>query len=122
MKIASPLIQATGLLLSLSTITEARSINVASKGYSRTDSCKPHHPFKPFPPSHPRTKICHVSSHGDGRDDAKFIISALKECNNGGKVVFDADKHYTIGTALDMTFLKNVDLGMKHSKLQPFFY
>ncbi|RJE26348.1 Exo-polygalacturonase [Aspergillus sclerotialis] len=37
-------------------------------------------------------------------------MSALKKCNNGGKVVFDSDKHYTIGTALDMTFLKHVDL------------
>jgi hypothetical protein len=38
-------------------------------------------------------------------------LSALKQCNNGGKVVFDADKKYTIGKALDMTFLKHVDFG-----------
>ncbi|KKA19006.1 Polygalacturonase [Rasamsonia emersonii CBS 393.64] len=36
------------------------------------------------------------------------LLSALKECNNGGKVVFD--KQYVIGTALDLQFLKHVDL------------
>ncbi|KAJ5263353.1 exopolygalacturonase X [Penicillium angulare] len=113
MKISSSFIQATGLLLSLGAVADARSVTPAAKGYSRTEACKPHHPFKPFPPSQPRTKTCHVSSHGDGRDDAKYILSALKECNNGGKVVFDAEKHYTVGTALDMTFLKNVDLDIQ---------
>ncbi|KAJ5825355.1 hypothetical protein N7474_002493 [Penicillium riverlandense] len=78
--------------------------------YSRTDACKPHHPFRPLPPSHPRKRTCHVPCHGDGRDDAENVLAALKECNNGGKVVFDADKEYTIGTALDMTFLKHIDL------------
>jgi galacturan 1,4-alpha-galacturonidase len=37
-------------------------------------------------------------------------MKALHKCNNGGKVVFDADKLYTVGTALDMTFLKHIDL------------
>lgn len=32
--------------------------------------------------------------------------------------MFDADKTYTVGTALDMTFLKHVGLGMKPEKLQ----
>ncbi|KAJ5640728.1 hypothetical protein N7528_000353 [Penicillium herquei] len=116
MKFTSTLLQTTGLLLSLGLTTEARSVqkpDPAAKGYSRTELCKPHQPFKPLPSSPPRTKTCHVSTYGDERDDSKFILSALKECNNGGKVVFDADKFYTIGTALDMTFLKHVDLDIQ---------
>jgi galacturan 1,4-alpha-galacturonidase len=112
MRITNTLIQAVGLLLSLSITTEARSVSPVAKGYSRTEKCKPHPPFKPLPPSQLRTKTCHVATYGDGRDDSKHILSAIKKCNNGGKVVFDADKVYTIGTALDLTFLKHVDLGM----------
>lgn len=100
----STLTQAIGLFLSL--------IAVEGREYSRTDACKPHHPFKPLPASQARTKTCHVANHGKGKDDSANILSALKKCNNGGKVVFDADKTYTVGKAMDMTFLKHVDLGM----------
>ncbi|KAJ5298279.1 uncharacterized protein N7443_006399 [Penicillium atrosanguineum] len=99
----SALTQALSLIVSLGVAAEG-------KGHSRTDACKPHHPFKPLPSSQARTKTCHVASHGHGKDDASNILSALKKCNNGGKVVFDADKTYTVGTAMDMTFLKHVDL------------
>ncbi|KAL5363878.1 putative exopolygalacturonase X [Aspergillus floccosus] len=94
------------------TATLLLSLGVSVEGFNRArnDACKPHHPFRPLPPSAPRTKTCHVRSHGDGSDDAAFVLSALRKCNNGGKVVFDADKEYTIGTALDMTFLRHVDL------------
>ncbi|KAL2871468.1 putative extracellular exo-polygalacturonase [Aspergillus lucknowensis] len=79
--------------------------------HSRNDAVGPKRPFRPLPPSHLRKRVCHVRSHGDSSyDDAEFILSALKECNHGGKVVFDADKEYTIGTALDLTFLKHIDL------------
>ncbi|OQD75603.1 hypothetical protein PENDEC_c006G03230 [Penicillium decumbens] len=98
----STLTKALGLFLSL--------VPNEGKGYSRTDACKPHHPFKPLPASQARTKTCHVANNGKGKDDSANILTALKKCNNGGKIVFDADKTYTIGTALDMTFLKHVDL------------
>ncbi|KAL4794379.1 Exopolygalacturonase X-1 [Aspergillus venezuelensis] len=77
---------------------------------SRNNAVHPKKPFRPLPTSHPRKKICHVDSYGDGSDDSEFILSALKECNIGGKVVFDEHVEYTIGTALDLTFLKHVDL------------
>ncbi|XHF96628.1 hypothetical protein AWENTII_000251 [Aspergillus wentii] len=77
---------------------------------SRDNACHPLQPFKSLPQSQTRSKTCHVESNGDGSDDASHVLSALKECNNGGKVVFDEDKEYTIGTALDMTFLKHIDL------------
>ncbi|KAL2217000.1 exopolygalacturonase precursor [Thermoascus aurantiacus ATCC 26904] len=102
MKFPHILIQALSLL-SLSASGEATSI-------SRDDLCWPHRPFKPLPPSSHRKKVCHVPSRGDGFDDSAAILRALRNCNNGGKVVFDRDKHYTIGTALDLTFLRHIDL------------
>jgi galacturan 1,4-alpha-galacturonidase len=61
-----------------------------------------------------RTKTCYVKSHDDlVTDDAVHILDALKKCNNGGHVVFAEGTTYTIGTALDMTFLKHVDLDIQ---------
>ena len=101
------LTQAATLLLSL-----GLSLPVEGFSLSRTNAVGPKPPFRPLPASSPRNKTCHVQSNGDGTDDAPYILAALKQCNNGGKVVFAEDKEYTIGTALDMTFLKHVDLGM----------
>ncbi|KAE8159350.1 putative exopolygalacturonase X [Aspergillus tamarii] len=99
------LTQAATLLLSL-----GLSLPVEGFSLSRTNAVGPKPPFRPLPASSPRNKTCHVQSNGDGTDDAPYILAALKQCNNGGKVVFAEDKEYTIGTALDMTFLKHVDL------------
>ncbi|GMG06021.1 unnamed protein product [Aspergillus oryzae] len=99
------LTQATTLLLSL-----GLSLPVEGFSLSRTNAVGPKPPFRPLPASTPRNKTCQVQSNGDGTDDAPYILAALKQCNNGGKVVFAEDKEYTIGTALDMTFLKHVDL------------
>jgi galacturan 1,4-alpha-galacturonidase len=73
----------------------------------------PHHPGKPFPPSPARTKTCIVKAKGKGKDDSKNIMKAIKSCNNGGHVVFPKDKEFTIGTALDLTFLKHIDLDIQ---------
>lgn len=104
MKLQS-LVQTASLLLSLGATVQGLS-------RSRNDACKPNNPFKPLPTSSQRSKTCRVKAHGDGTDDSPAIMSAIKKCNNGGKVVFDEDKEYTIGTALDLTFLKNIDLGI----------
>ncbi|KAF4220040.1 hypothetical protein CNMCM8980_003329 [Aspergillus fumigatiaffinis] len=69
--------------------------------------------FKPFPFSHPRHKICHVKSHGDGSDDSEYILRAFRKCSPGGRVVFDKDKVYTIGKAMDIRFLKRVDIDIQ---------
>lgn len=53
-----------------------------------------------------------MKNSGNGKDDSKNVLSAIKDCNNGGHVVFSKGKTYTIGTALDLTFLKHIDLGM----------
>lgn len=48
---------------------------------------------------------------GGGKDDSANILSAVKQCNNGGHVVFPKGQQFTIGTALDLTFLNGIDLG-----------
>jgi galacturan 1,4-alpha-galacturonidase len=53
-----------------------------------------------------------VKSHGNGKDDAAYVLDAIHSCNNGGHVVFKEGVKYTIGTALDLTFLKHIDIGM----------
>lgn len=45
-------------------------------------------------------------------DDSAYILEALHECNHGGKVVFPIGTTYVIGKAMDMQFLKHVDIGM----------
>ncbi|KAL1970201.1 hypothetical protein VTN77DRAFT_5361 [Rasamsonia byssochlamydoides] len=81
---------------------------VAGISLSRDAAVGPKRPFNPLPPTQTRTRVCYVPSHGDGSDDSEYILSALKECNDGGKVVLD--KQYVIGTALDLQFLKHIDL------------
>jgi len=76
-------------------------------------SFHPKTPHLPPPFSPPRYKVCYVQSHNDGvTDDSNFILEALHECNNGGHVVFKEGTQYFIGTALDLTFLEHIDLGM----------
>ncbi|KAF2029471.1 pectin lyase-like protein [Setomelanomma holmii] len=80
-----------------------------------TPSKRPNHPVaphhcKPLPTSPDRTKTCIVQAHGNGTDDSANILKTIKECNNGGHVVFPKDQKFTIGTALDLTFLKHIDL------------
>lgn len=71
----------------------------------------PKQPRLPVPTPAERTKDCTVKTHGNGTDDSVFILSALHECNDGGHVVFSANTTYTVGTAMDWTFLKSIDLG-----------
>lgn len=44
-------------------------------------------------------------------DDSAYVLEALKECNDGGRVVFPVGRTYVIGKPLDMQFLEHVDLG-----------
>ena len=63
------------------------------------------------PPEHRGNKVCPVKCGGEGQDDSKNILEAVHKCNNGGRVVFEKNNKYTIGTALDLTFLNNIDIG-----------
>jgi galacturan 1,4-alpha-galacturonidase len=74
----------------------------------------PYHTGKTFPPSPLRTKTCVVLNPGcctEGQDDSANIMLAIEQCNDGGHVVFEPGT-YIIGTPLDLTFLKHIDLGM----------
>jgi len=74
----------------------------------------PYYPRVPFPspPIRSDTKVCVVNTHADGvTDDSFSILFALHDCNDGGHVLFLRDETYIIGTALDLTFLKHVDIG-----------
>lgn len=74
----------------------------------------PYQPRLPIPNPPPRRKICFVRSHGDGvTDDSQYILQAFHECNYGGHVVFNKNtKPFIIGTAMDWTFLRSIDIGM----------
>jgi galacturan 1,4-alpha-galacturonidase len=75
-------------------------------------SCFPKTPHIPPPWTPPRNKVCYVKSHNDSvTDDSTYILDALHDCNNGGHVVFTQGVKYTIGTALDLTFLNHIDIG-----------
>lgn len=86
---------------------------VAAVAYgSRPDvTPSPFNPRLPVPSPPERTKICDVKTHGNGTDDSSYILSAFHECNNGGHVVFNKNSTYTIGTAMDWTFLQSIDIG-----------
>lgn len=71
----------------------------------------PKHPKTSHYVSTARTKTCTVT--GGGADDAPAILAAAKKCNNGGTVVFSKSSTYNVGTALDLTFLKHVDLDIQ---------
>jgi galacturan 1,4-alpha-galacturonidase len=74
--------------------------------------CHPKSPKKPPPVPPPRSKVCYVKTHNDGvTDDSKYVLDALQQCNHGGHVIFKKGSNYTIGTALDLTFLDHIDIG-----------
>ena len=101
------LLQASAVL---STPLDERSVKVvASK--RPYHPAYPYHPKKACPASPPRNKTCSVKALGNGKDDSSNILKAIKQCNNGGHVVFPKDQKFTIGTALDLTFLNSIDLG-----------
>ncbi|CAE7030548.1 Exopolygalacturonase [Pyrenophora teres f. teres] len=107
--LACALLQAS---IAFSTPLDARDVKVvASKRPSHP--AHPYHPKKTCPESPPRSKTCNVQARGNGKDDSKNILKAIKNCNNGGHVVFPKDQHFTIGTALDLTFLNNIDLDIQ---------
>ncbi|KAK2760251.1 hypothetical protein FQN54_002319 [Arachnomyces sp. PD_36] len=70
----------------------------------------PYNTGRSQPDSPPRDKdrYCFVQPSSDGEDDAPVIFKAFQECNDGGTVVLD--QVYQIGSPLDITFLRHVDV------------
>lgn len=99
------------ILVNLALATVAAAAGCVSRRPHITPS--PYNPRVPIPDPPKRTKWCFVETHGDGvTDDSPYILSAFHECNDGGHVIFNKDSTYIIGTAMDWTFLKHIDIGM----------
>jgi galacturan 1,4-alpha-galacturonidase len=74
----------------------------------------PKQPYRPFPPFPSRGKNCYVQSHNDFKtDDSQYILDAINKCNGGGHVIFPQGTTYVIGTALDLTHLKHIDIDIQ---------
>jgi hypothetical protein len=72
----------------------------------------PKQPYKKMHKSSKRDKKCVVKSHNDFKtDDSSYILKAVEKCNDGGHVLFPEGTTYVIGTALDLTGLKHIDIG-----------
>jgi galacturan 1,4-alpha-galacturonidase len=72
----------------------------------------PQRPYKKMHSSPKRDKKCVVKSHNDFKtDDSAYVLQAVKKCNDGGHVLFPEGTTYVIGTALDLTGLKHIDIG-----------
>jgi galacturan 1,4-alpha-galacturonidase len=110
-------------LLQTSLVWASPAHNVQTLAPRGGPSKRPNHAVAPYqtggsPVYSPiRNRTCTVESKGNGEDDSENILSAINECNNGGHVVFAKDQDYTIGTALDLTFLKSIDLGQYTTSL-----
>jgi hypothetical protein len=72
----------------------------------------PKRPYKKMHSSPERDRKCVVKSHNDFKtDDSPYVLQAVKKCNDGGHVLFPEGTGYVIGTALDLTGLKHIDIG-----------
>lgn len=82
------------------------------QGTRPTISFSPKQPYQPIPKSPSRNRNCYVQSHNDFvTDDSPYITAAINKCNNGGHVIFPQGTTYVIGTALNLTNLKHIDIG-----------
>ncbi|RYN96331.1 putative exopolygalacturonase X [Alternaria tenuissima] len=71
----------------------------------------PYDSGKPMPcsPAREPKRFCFVQpGTAPDRDDAAHILDSFHKCNDGGTVVLD--QSYLIGSPLDLTFLKHIDV------------
>ncbi|KAK3329175.1 exopolygalacturonase [Apodospora peruviana] len=102
----------TLLAIIATTVTVAAGYKLSSRPVLRPMPYNSRMPF-PNPPARD-SKVCVVNTHGDGvTDDSFSILFALWDCNDGGHVLFPRGETYTIGTALDLTFLKHIDIDIQ---------
>jgi hypothetical protein len=111
------LLQASGTFATWTAYEEyVQSHNTGSIHTHESDrpslSYSPKHPYKKMHTSPKRDKKCVVKSHNDFKtDDSSYVLQAVKKCNDGGHVLFPEGTTYVIGTALDLTGLKHIDIG-----------
>ena len=111
------LLQATGTFATWTAYQEyVQSHNTSVKTHESTRPSlvySPQRPYKKMHASPKRTKKCVVKSHNDFKtDDSEYILKAVEKCNDGGHVIFPEGTTYVIGTALDLTGLRRIDIGM----------
>ncbi|KAL5395197.1 hypothetical protein PMIN02_004296 [Paraphaeosphaeria minitans] len=104
----SSFISAALLQVSIAWSSPVETNDLVTQGTSKRPNhpIKPHHPGKPFPISPARTKTCTVQSYGNGKDDPKSVLSAIKSCNNGGHgtIKFTNDTDYWQANAFKQVF------------------
>lgn len=110
------LLQATGTLATWTAYQEyMQSHNMEARTHESNRPSlvySPQRPYKKMHDSPKRHKKCVVKSHNDFKtDDSAYVLNAVKRCNDGGHVVFPEGTTYVIGTALDLTGLKHIDIG-----------
>lgn len=101
-----------GLLLGTTMLECAASPTVLADGVRPVTTFYPKQP-RVFPVHGSRNRSCIVSANDDGIDDSTNVVTAIDSCNNGGHVIFSSDTTYTIGKALDLTYLQSIDIGTK---------
>jgi galacturan 1,4-alpha-galacturonidase len=111
------LLQATGTFATWTAYQEyVQTHNTSVKAHESNRPSlvySPQRPYKKMHASPKRTKKCIVKSHNDFKtDDSEYILKAVEKCNNGGHVVFPEGTTYVVGTALDLTGLRRIDIGM----------
>ncbi|KAI5293000.1 hypothetical protein KEM52_005916 [Ascosphaera acerosa] len=86
---------------------------VSSSGDRPAVVFSPKTPATGFHKSPARTRRCVVRPSGQGRDDSQRILHALRKCSPHGRVEFLRGEEYTVGTALDLTFLRHIDIDIQ---------
>ena len=70
----------------------------------------PGHFQQPQPGNYRQGRVCTVTP--SDKDAGPSILAAAHSCNNGGTVYFPVGHNYTIASALDLTFLKDIDFAI----------
>ncbi|KAF1362507.1 extracellular exo-polygalacturonase-like protein [Lizonia empirigonia] len=61
-----------------------------------------------------RNRTCVAESHNDPKtDDADNILQAVRDCNDGGHVIFAKKQTYTIASPLNLTGLSSIDFDIQ---------
>ncbi len=92
MKLSTLLIPAGSAFSAASPAPELDSCGPEGLSPRPTPVPHPYNPRLPIPNPPERDRVCYVKSHNDGvSDDSCLVLSALRQCNNGGRAVFQAE-------------------------------
>lgn len=99
-------LQISALLAGLSVLVSAENIPKAPQIFAHP---KGPNNFQPGRPNRPHGRVCKVTP--DVTDAGPAILAAAHKCNHGG-TVFLPSGDFVIATALDLTFLDDVDFAI----------